>query len=130
MPLAETHEARVDIYLEGCNGGVRITGTVSANVRMNCYRCLEEWESERVITLDRTVRRLPDSDGYILPDDGWFELDGIVIDEVVLSLPTAPLCKRECRGICSECGLHLNAGACKCVDEDQQSPFSVLSKLL
>lgn len=130
MPLAGVEEATVDILLEGCDDGIRIKGTVATYVEVSCYRCLEGWRSEKLIRLDRTVRRLPDGDGYILAEDGWMELDGIVVDEVVLSLPTAPLCDEDCRGICSGCGIHLNAGACECVDEDRQSPFSVLSELL
>ena len=130
MPLARVSQARVDLLVEGCDDGIRLRGTVGYDVTVNCYRCLEGWEREGVVTLDRTVRSLPDGDGYRLPEEGWLELDGIVIDEVVLSLPTAPLCEKDCRGICSGCGVHLNAEACKCVDEDRQSPFSVLSKLL
>lgn len=130
MPLARASEAKVDILLEGRDDGIRITGEVVCDITVNCYRCLEGWDRETVITLDRTVRTLPDGDGYSLPEDGWLELDGIVVDEVVLSLPTAPLCEKDCRGICSGCGVHLNAEACKCVDEDTESPFSVLSRFL
>lgn len=130
MPLAGAEEATVDILLEGCDDGVRIRGTVATEFKVSCYRCLEGWRSERSIRLDRTVRHLPDGDGYTLAEDGWMELDGIVVDEVVLSLPTAPLCDEDCRGICSGCGIHLNAAACECVDEVRQSPFSVLSELL
>ncbi len=130
LPLVKTGQARVDLLLEGCHDGIRISGTVGVDVRMNCYRCLEGWKEEMVVSLDRMVRHLPDSDGYCLPEDGCLHLDGIVIDEVVISLPTAPLCEKDCRGICSGCGNHLNAEACKCVDEDRQSPFSVLSKFL
>ena len=130
MPLAVAEEATVDIWLEGSDDGIRITGTVATDVNMSCYRCLEGWRSKKVIRLDRTVRRQPDGDGYTLAEEGWLQLDGIVIDEVVLSLPTAPLCDEDCRGICSGCGVHLNAEACRCVGEDRQSPFSVLSELL
>lgn len=130
LPLARAGQARVDLVLEGRDDGIRISGTVAADARINCYRCLEEWEEEMVVSLRRTVRRLPDSDGYRLPEDGWLHLDGIVVDEVVFSLPTAPLCQEDCRGICSGCGVHLNAEACKCVEEDRSSPFSVLSEFL
>ena len=130
LPLIKAEEAKVDLLLDGSDDGIRIRGTIATDVTLNCYRCLEEWHTERVIRFDRTVRRLPDSDGYSLPKDGYLELDGIVIDEVVISLPTAPLCEEDCPGICSGCGVHLSAGACECVDEDRRSPFSVLSELL
>ena len=130
MPVVKAGQARIDLVLEGRNDGIRISGTVAVEAQMSCYRCLQEWDDEMVVPLERTVRHLPDSDGYCLPEDGWLRLDGIVVDEVVLSLPTAPLCERDCRGICPGCGIHLNTEACKCVDEDRPSPFSVLSNFL
>lgn len=130
MPVVSAGQARADLVLEGRNDGIRVSGTVAVNARMSCYRCLEGWEEERVVPLERTVRHLPDEDGYRICEDGWLRLDGIVVDEVVLSLPTAPLCEEDCRGICSGCGIHLNAEACKCVDEVRPSPFAVLSNFL
>ena len=130
MPVVRAGRARADLVLEGTHDGIRLSGTVAVDAQVSCYRCLEEWEEERVVPLDRTVRRLPDSDGYCITEDGWLRLDGIVVDEVVLSLPTAPLCENDCRGICSGCGVHLNTEACKCVVEDRTSPFSVLANFL
>lgn len=130
MPLVRVEKAAVDILLEAGDGGLRISGEAVADLWISCSRCMEEWESRETVGFDRTVRRLPDSDGYRLPEDGWLRLDGIVIDEVVLSLPTAPLCEEDCRGICAECGVHLNSEACECVDEVPESPFAVLSQML
>ena len=130
MPVVRAGGARADLVLEGSDDGIRVSGTVAVDAQVSCYRCLEEWEEERVVPVDRTVRRLPDSDGYRITEDGWLRLDGIVVDEVVLSLPTAPLCENDCRGICSGCGVHLNTEACKCVVEDRTSPFSVLANFL
>lgn len=130
MPLVKVEEVEADVLVEGRDQGIRINGTAAADLQLNCYRCVKEWEEASQVEFDRTVRRLPDSDGYRLPSDGWLRLDGIVIDEVVLSLPTAPLCQEGCRGICSGCGVHLNSEACECVSEDPRSPFAALSQLL
>lgn len=130
MPLARADEADVDLFLLGSPGEIQVKGVATADIGLNCSRCMEEWQDRRTVDFDRVVRKQPDPDGYHLPDDGWLLLDGIVIDEVVLSLPTAPLCEVDCRGICSGCGVHLNQGACECVDEAPQSPFAVLSRLL
>lgn len=130
MPLVTAGEARVDLWLEGGDDGIRIRGSIVAGCHLRCCRCLEPWEGESVVEVDRTVRRLPDSDGYSLPADGGLDLGGLVLDEVVLSLPNKPLCRRDCPGICPGCGTHLNSGACQCEEEDRESPFSVLTKFL
>ena len=59
MPLSRTSEARVDMVVEGCDDGIRLRGTVAYHMTVNCYRCLEGWERESVITLERTVRSHP-----------------------------------------------------------------------
>ncbi len=34
------------------------------------------------------------------------DLEPAVRDAVVLALPTNPLCRDDCPGLCSECGVH------------------------
>jgi uncharacterized protein len=74
----------------------------------------------------------PDEDGAPGEDDGEgaevgaddldvFAFDGERVDleplfreELVLAVPYAPLCKEDCKGLCSQCGADLNSGACGC----------------
>ena len=40
---------------------------------------------------------------------------GIGIREaIILSIPIAPLCKKDCAGLCPVCGKNRNKSACKC----------------
>jgi uncharacterized protein len=36
-------------------------------------------------------------------------------EQVLLALPTRPLCEEACRGLCSGCGANLNLEPCRCV---------------
>jgi uncharacterized protein len=38
----------------------------------------------------------------------------LIREQVMLALPTRPLCGDECRGICGGCGVNLNVDACAC----------------
>ena len=46
---------------------------------------------------------------------------GIVTDllreELLLSQPTKPVCKEDCKGICAGCGAELNSEPCTCPPE-------------
>ena len=42
-------------------------------------------------------------------------------EELVLSLPAKPLCKKGCKGLCQNCGQNLNLGPCSC-SGDQGDP--------
>jgi uncharacterized protein len=56
-----------------------------------------------------------------------------VADEVrqslLLALPVKPLCRPDCRGLCTRCGKNLNAGACGCLEAPKEGPFAALKNL-
>jgi len=44
-------------------------------------------------------------------------------------LPLKPLCREECKGLCSRCGADLNQGPCGCPEIENESPFALLQQL-
>lgn len=48
-------------------------------------------------------------DTYTLLDGGaWADLEALLRDTLVEELPLQPLCKPDCKGLCSQCGIDLN----------------------
>ena len=48
-------------------------------------------------------------DPYPLLDGGaWADLEALLRDTLVEELPLQPLCKPDCKGLCSQCGIDLN----------------------
>ena len=46
---------------------------------------------------------------YPLLDGGaWADLEALLRDTLVEELPLQPLCKPDCKGLCSQCGIDLN----------------------
>jgi uncharacterized protein len=69
-------------------------------------------------------------------DESFSYYDGDTIDlprevrELILvSLPIRPVCRQDCRGLCSRCGADLNRESCRCGAETELSPFSKLKEL-
>jgi len=65
---------------------------------------------------------------------GWFRGPVIRLDDffgelITLAMPLQPLCRSDCLGICSHCGVDLSEALCRCVDEKIDSPFAALAKL-
>jgi uncharacterized protein len=108
---------------------VLVEGSIQISVSMRCSRCLGDF----LYPLDITFKEeyTPSED---LDPDGEHELTGselnigfysndeidtgeLVKEQVLLSIPMKPLCSRECRGICPECGINLNERACNCSAE-------------
>jgi uncharacterized protein len=50
-------------------------------------------------------------------------------ESIILALPTYPVCRDDCRGICAMCGQNLNTGSCSCVREDSDSRWDALDNL-
>lgn len=108
----------LDLRLEAVSEGVLVTGTATARARGECVRCLREVEADVVVDLTelfayrgrRHDAREEDDDTEPLPemDGDRLDLEGTVTDAVVPALPFQPLCRPDCAGLCSVCGVRLD----------------------
>jgi uncharacterized protein len=105
----------LDLQLQAVTEGVLVTGTVSAVVVGECGRCLDPLEqafSVPIVELfaypDSSTDRTTDEDEVERIEDDLINLEPVVRDAVVLGLPTTPLCRADCAGLCSECGQRLD----------------------
>ncbi len=108
------------------------SGRLEAQLSAACARCAEEvhattYSPFRFVLAPRSVG--PPSERNLRVDDLEFSLyDGDEIDlsplvreQLMLALPTRPLCREDCRGLCPHCGTNLNRTACGC-HEDKLDP--------
>ena len=57
------------------------------------------------------------------------DLTRLVYEQVLLALPTRPLCDEECRGLCPQCGVNRNTAECSCTVESGDPRLAVLRGL-
>ena len=57
------------------------------------------------------------------------DLSPLVWEQLILALPTRPLCDADCRGLCPQCGESLNAGDCGCKVDRGDPRLAVLRNL-
>jgi uncharacterized protein len=103
------------VRLESVTEGVLATGTVSGPLDGQCGRCLTEFTDDFVVDFvelfaypDSLTERTTDSDDVARLDRDRLDLEPVVRDTVVLSLPLTPLCRSDCRGLCPQCGEKLD----------------------
>jgi uncharacterized protein len=60
----------------------------------------------------------------------FFEIDDLVREAIILSLPLKPLCSEDCKGLCPICGTDLNRSQCSCVKERTDPRWDQLKGLL
>ncbi len=87
--------------------------TVDAHVEgvrnFTCSLCLEEFDNlfEKDISLHYDIKGL---ESVVVDQD--------IRDEIILDHPIRILCKPDCRGLCSFCGVNLNIEKCDCKDNE------------
>ncbi len=94
--------------------GVLVTGTATAGLDGECVRCLEPIRDDIVVDFQELFVYEEKDDETDDEDSGTSRLEGDLLDlepllrdAVVLSLPFQPLCQDDCPGLCIECGARL-----------------------
>ncbi|MPZ51285.1 MAG: hypothetical protein GEU79_00870 [Acidimicrobiia bacterium] len=100
-----------------------------ATASFRCTRCLTEWEELVEVEANQLFGIEQDEDGYKLGPGLRIDLAGPVRDELGLALPTSPICRQDCLGLCPVCGNDLNRDPCDGHEEETDSPFAVLKDL-
>jgi len=113
LAVPEGSPVELTLRLEAVMEGVLASGTVSAVLEGECVRCLEPITAPAEVDLQE-LYVYDDSDVADDEDEGVSRLDGdlldlepVLRDAVVLSLPFQPLCRDDCPGLCVECGARL-----------------------
>ncbi len=105
---------------------IRLVGKLATRVEMNCARCLEPVTEtvNREFDLiyrpegvdggeeERAVKEAETEIGYY-QDDG-LQLEDVLREQILLALPMRAVCSEDCKGLCPQCGMNLNAGTCSC----------------
>ncbi len=104
----------------------RLVGTVSTTLELLCGRCLELFARRVDAAFDLRYQPHTENTGEgeleIEEDDlstafyenDQIDLEQLVREQLLLSLPMKPLCREECKGLCPVCGTNLNRGTCAC----------------
>jgi DUF177 domain-containing protein len=111
--VPEGADLDLDLRLESVSEGVLVSGTISGPVRGECGRCLREINDSMVVNVQElyayensTTDTTTDEDEVGRMQDDLIDLEPALRDAVVLTLPTNPLCREDCPGLCPECGVH------------------------
>jgi uncharacterized protein len=138
----EGFHIRGEVKLVRTNRSILVAGQLSTLVGCICSRCLEEFECPLEFEMEEEyfpVGGIPgglavpvsdDVDGFSIGGDHILDLNEAVRQNILIGLPSKPLCKVECAGLCQRCGYNLNYGPCHCVGEQVDPRWTPLRALL
>jgi len=106
---------------------MRLRGEIKARISAPCDRCLKEITIPIEIPFDLFYAPADPGEGrpgehelrqrdldFAVYEKDQIDLDGMVLEQLELSLPSRVLCREECRGLCPQCGADLNVEQCDC----------------
>jgi uncharacterized metal-binding protein YceD (DUF177 family) len=109
--VPEGAPVQLHLRLESVMEGVLVSGEVTVPLVGSCARCLEPIEDSLDLDVQElfayegsTTEATSEEDEVRLVTGERIDLEPMVRDAVVLSLPLAPVCDEDCAGLCAECG--------------------------
>jgi uncharacterized protein len=115
ISVPEGSDLELDLSLTSVSEGVYVRGRVRGSLAGECARCLDEISDSIEVPFaelyayeDSTTEETTDADEVGRMQGDLIDLEPAVRDAVVLTLPTNPVCRPDCPGLCPECGVHLD----------------------
>lgn len=116
--VGEEEHVSLELVATSVVEGVEVAGEVSATMHLECSRCLSEYEEPfgHAIAEIYYFQRGDELGGYEI-EGNKIDLEPMVRDVVVLSIPLHPLHSPDCRGLCPVCGADRNVTDCGHTDD-------------
>ncbi len=128
IALTPQEPMTADLTLHPVSNGIAITGRVHFVTVDTCHRCLDTTRTERSAIVGALFDEADDDESYPLIGQE-IDVEQMLRDEVILSLPLVTTCEDECSSVVDGAQVDLNPDPPD--DEgDSRSPFAVLKDLL
>jgi uncharacterized protein len=136
--LRQSRGARGNLRLTRTNRGLMVQGRFSTGLLLVCSRCLREIDYAVTFEIDEEALPILDvvsgqpvdmsaePDELRLNDHHELELEGEFRDAIVLAEPIAPVCRKDCPGLCTICGRELASGSHDHPDDEIDPRLEVL----
>lgn len=130
----EAAAGRLTCYRSGSE--LFFAGELTADIVGECARCAEDFEFRLVVPFaavfvsraEASADEDEDVDLYVYEGDE-VDLTTLLQESILLALPTLPLCREDCRGLCPQCGNNRNLGSCECEVHQGDPRLAVLRDL-
>lgn len=132
---------RASFKIDKVNRDIIIKGGINTRLTLYCSRCLEKIYYSINAKIDRIFfpraqeeyqeeKELRREDFEVEYYNQEIDLLEIIKEQILLDIPYKVLCRKDCKGLCSICGINLNSEQCRChINKVIDSRFAVLKNL-
>ena len=134
-------DAILDAEAVSKSGKVHIGARLTADIALDCTRCLEAVRKPLEIDFDSVFVEGAEDEledkleiaGEDLAESfvagGIIDLKEVVREQLLLNLPEQVYCRDDCRGLCPKCGANRNLIDCRCDDDEVDPRWAALKSL-
>lgn len=128
-----------EVELSNTGEGILLRGKARCSATTECARCLEEAtlsvegdvECYYVLSNHQIEGDSLSDEFVLIGPEGRVDMTAPILAAIIYELPQVILCKNDCAGLCSKCGMNLNEGTCTCSEDiDPSNPFYALINLV
>jgi len=131
---------KVDVSYYRSGMDLFLSGHIKTRTEATCARCAEDFETEndrpfRLVLSPKTVGYGTETDlraddlEFSLYEGDEIDLGPLIREQILLALPTRPLCREDCQGLCPRCGGNRNHVQCDCRIETFDPRLEVLRSI-
>ncbi len=129
------------VLLTRLDRSILVSGKIWARLVQICSRCLREFETTTPFKLEEEyfptidintglpVEKLEEESAFTINANHVIDLTEALRQNLLVTLPMAPLCRSDCPGLCPKCGANLNEGDCGCNRAPEDSRWAKLKQL-
>ena len=138
-----TGRATGTVQLLRTHHGLLVNATVDVQVTTTCARCLVPCDRLSTLSLEeecyptvdpatgRNMTPPDEADGAVHIDTRqMLDLSDVLRQYLLTDEPLKTLCRRDCRGLCPECGADLNTEKCRCDQPAIDPRWGALAELM
>ena len=100
-------DLRIDLRMESLHDGILVSADIDGTAVGECGRCLIDIEQAVQVEIQELFAYSSDEAFDYEVHEDTIDLEPVVRDAVVLSLPFQPVCQEDCLGLCPQCGVRL-----------------------
>ncbi|MCS7234526.1 MAG: DUF177 domain-containing protein [Armatimonadota bacterium] len=130
---------RGEVEMCALGGRLRLRGRFSTEAELACGRCLRGFRAELAAEVDEwydpelgPTEEVPVEDGVLVMPltDPEVDVTEVARQHLLLALPSVPLCRPDCAGLCPHCGADRNTDPCTCAARPVDPRWQILQNVL
>lgn len=113
---------RYDLSVQMFGTELLVRGALAQDFDAVCSRCGGDFDF--TVTVDDFAASVE-----VGEKTEFVDLTDELRQSIILALPSYPVCRHDCRGVCPTCGKNLNEGPCTCVHAERDGRWGALDAL-